>query len=81
MLKSDSGNISEEVMRDAVNKVTVDGMKVEVARQFSIHKVTLDRYMNKHRLDGTRLTPNYNNRQIFTNVEERQLTEYLLMSS
>ena len=80
------GNTSSERMKDAVEKVISEGKSIQsVCEMYNIKFSTLRRYVQKARDAGntglTSYAPNYRCRQVFTDVEERLLQDYLIKAS
>jgi hypothetical protein len=69
-------------MKAAVDEVLAGAAVNAVARENGIDRMTLKRYVRKMRINPqTVCKPNYVTKQIFTDSEEKALSDYLLMAS
>lgn len=91
--KTNIGSIDENIMKDAVKNVVQYNKPLNtVAREFSIPRTTLRRYVqkcNNKEIDWDNdipstipsMKPNYDVRRIFTNDEELKICNYIKISS
>ncbi|KAF2887560.1 hypothetical protein ILUMI_18613 [Ignelater luminosus] len=76
--KSDKETVSKDQMKEAVKLIVEKGKSVRgVAKDTGLSFQTLARYVKKFR----NLRDNFGNRQVFTNVQEKELEDFILESS
>lgn len=84
--KTDRRPVESMQMKKAVEEV-INGQKsaASIAREFSIKRTTLRRYIQKYKAAGDkgdiRFVPKYNARQVFTEEQERLLAEYFITAA
>lgn len=84
--KSAKGMHSDVAMREALRDVK-NGMKMATsAKRYGVDRTTLRRYAKKFEdldviPDDVQLTSNFNHNQVFTDKQEQQLVDYLLLRS
>lgn len=80
--KSSRGTISQELMQRAADAVIKEGRKVKtVAKELDISHMTLYRFVKKLKLGENARVGYKKVRLVFSEVQEKQLVEYLLKCS
>jgi hypothetical protein len=79
--KTTWGTIPGEAMENAAKRVSAGECLRKVAKDASIPKSTLQRYVAKLKTESARFTPNYSVNKVLSDEEERLLCEYLLRAS
>src|SRR5688572_27251178 len=82
--KTERNIVPDSVMREAVELVQSGQSIRKVAKQKTIKKSTLFRYVTKVKrsvVDLSQYAPKYNSRQIFSSEEEQDLADYMITCS